>query len=188
MTDYQKHRELYSGGCGNTICESARNVCLARGTLPCDVLFVGEAPGESEDVLGRPFVGPAGQLLDRMISDALAGRQLRLAFTNMVGCIPRGDDGKKLAEPDAVEIRGCGDRLIDLISIADPKLIVCVGALATKWLQNPATAGTICPRRTGIRKVHVAHPAAILRANVAQRGLMIQKVVVTLSTAFDEVG
>jgi uracil-DNA glycosylase len=55
------------------------NVVLARGSIPCDILFVGEAPGRSEDALGKPFVGPAGILLDEMIEDALSGIVLGFA-------------------------------------------------------------------------------------------------------------
>lgn len=64
-----------------------RQVVLARGKLPADVLMVGEAPGLSEDVLGAPFTGPAGQLLDRIIT-ATELENYRIAFTNLVGCIP----------------------------------------------------------------------------------------------------
>jgi uracil-DNA glycosylase len=63
-------------------------VVLCRGRLPCDVLFVGEAPGVSEDVLGRPFVGPAGKLLDTIVERALDG-QYDCAMTNLVACIPK---------------------------------------------------------------------------------------------------
>lgn len=97
-------------------------VCLARGELPCHVLFVGEAPGEAEDLLGRPFVGPAGKLLDFILTDAFrsvlvcpscgkvfrnwregadacpacgesSGGPLTWALTNLVGCVPWDEDG-----------------------------------------------------------------------------------------------
>ena len=68
---YQSHCEKWQDGCGAEICELANKVVLCRGRLPCDVLFIGEAPGESENVIGLPFVGPAGKLLDKMIKKGI---------------------------------------------------------------------------------------------------------------------
>lgn len=67
----QEHRVRWAGGCGAEICSGATRV-ICRGTVPCDVLLIGEAPGESENALGKPFIGPAGKLLDRIVRDALA--------------------------------------------------------------------------------------------------------------------
>ena len=100
LSIFQKHCERWKNGCGSRLCFGVKNVCLARGKVPCDVLFVGEAPGESEDTIGKPFVGPAGKLLDYIIGRALQGTELRAAFTNLVCCIPRDDDGGKSIEPD----------------------------------------------------------------------------------------
>ena len=57
-TKWQLHVDRWRHGCGNALCDRAQKVCLARGSLPCDVLFTAEAPGESENVVGRPMVGP----------------------------------------------------------------------------------------------------------------------------------
>jgi uracil-DNA glycosylase family 4 len=73
MTRFQLFCQKWGEGCGSTQCAGANRVVLVRGSVPCDVLFIGEAPGQSEDVVGRPFVGPAGKLLDRIIEDALSG-------------------------------------------------------------------------------------------------------------------
>lgn len=167
-------------------------VVLARGDLPCDVLFIGEAPGESEDCLGAPFVGPAGQLLDRIVERSLAGglgvgddyRELRLCFTNLVCCIPRDPDGGKATEPDDEAIEACSVRLSEFVKLANPKLVVCVGSLARDWLE-PGYKRSIRLHQK-IPLVDVVHPAAILRANVAQQGLMIQRSVVKLRNAVKE--
>lgn len=182
-------------------------ICLVRGTLPCDILFVGEAPGESENVLGRPFVGPAGRMLDSIVEQSVADENyrrameqdgkgnhdpyppLRVAFTNLVACIPRENkSSKKATEPDAKHIKACAPRLVDIASIADPKLVVCVGSLAEKWLGSESAGSK---NRVALRKevptVHIVHPAAILRAQFAQRGLMIQKAVVTLTEALEDI-
>lgn len=149
-------------------------VVIARGSVPCDVLFVGEAPGVSENVLGRPFVGPAGRLLDEMIASA-SPQSLKLAFTNLVGCIPLDD--KKTSEPSKESIKACAPRLLELTRMAKPKLIVLVGKLSVKYVSVPK----------GCHKVEIIHPAAILRADISQQGLAIQRCVVALADAFTSI-
>ena len=166
-----------------TLCETRNKMVFARGQVPCDVLFVGEAPGESENVLGRPFVGPAGQLLDVIIRKALPDT-MKIALTNLVCCIPRDADGSKTSEPEDVSIIACSERLKEFVKIADPKLLVAVGTLARDWL-TPGYKYSIKIHKT-IRLIDIVHPAAILRANVAQRGMAIQRAVVKLATAVDD--
>lgn len=182
MGKFSLHVEKWKKGCGSECCGKAKNVVYGRGTLPCDMLFIGEAPGESEDVVGRPFVGPAGKLLDKMIGQALGGT-VTFAITNMVGCIPRDDDGNKAVEPGDDQIKACGPRLLDFISLAKPKVIVCVGKVAAEWT-DPAYKHSV--KVGGVARVEITHPAAILRANVVQRGLMIQRNVVILRNAVED--
>lgn len=171
-----------------TLCplhETRHNVVLARGSLPCDVLFVGEAPGPGEDMLGKPFVGPAGKLLDRMIREVHRSmpqtEKLRLAFTNLVACIPIDiEEGGKFAEPPKESIEECAPRLLGLVEIAKPRLIVRTGVLAKKWVYK------IIKGPANYAFVDIVHPAAILRADISQRGLAIQKVIITLADAFEE--
>lgn len=191
---YQLHVRRWAKGCGADICTHASRRVFARGSLPCDVLFIGEAPGPSENILGVPFVGPAGHLLDQIINASIgAGYPHRAccdkdpityALTNLVACIPLDDGGKKWAEPDEDSVVCCGDRLRELVSIAKPRLIVTVGRLAGDYLskgyKHSLQLGWDCAR------VHIVHPAAILRANIAQRGLEIQRCVVTLSNAMED--
>lgn len=178
---WSEHKKKWTDCVACPLCETRSNVVLARGTIPCDVLFVGEAPGQSEDTLGRPFVGPAGKLLDRMIAEARQTAYedgnttidaLRIAFTNLVCCLPLGEDGHKLAEPDEKAIKACSSRLQEFIRIADPKLIVCVGKLPAKHVITDRS------------KIEIVHPAAILRSEVAAQSLLVKRVVVTLSEAF----
>lgn len=72
-TTFAEHKDKWKDGCGSEFCSTANRVVLYRGDLPCDVLFVGEAPGQSEDTRGIPFDGPAGQVLDRIIRRATKG-------------------------------------------------------------------------------------------------------------------
>lgn len=197
LSSFQTHVAAWEDceRCGS--CKTRQRVVLVRGTLPCDVLFVGEAPGESEDTVGKPFVGPAGKLLDRIVAEGLGPLRTR-AFTNLVGCIPREDGTRKAAEPDGDEILACSPRLREVVEMAKPRLIVCVGKLAETWLDTrhlhnvwklPPPDGTKLHKSTllhpgsDIPRVAITHPAAILRANIVQRGLMVQRCVVTLQNA-----
>jgi len=189
---FGQYCERWKEGCGNTICETSHRVVLCRGTIPCDILFIGEAPGESEDTIGKPFIGPAGKLLDQIIQEAMKttiDRGFTHAFTNLVGCIPRDDDGGKATEPTPVEIIQCSRRLEEFVELCNPKLIVCVGKLSENWIQ-PTTMGVKTKkhiiRSYSGKTVALTHPAAILRANIAQKGLMIQRNIVNLQTAIEE--
>lgn len=183
MTRYQLHVQNWKD-CHRCVLDEGRGrVVLARGSVPCDVLFVGEAPGESEDVIGRPFVGPAGRLLDQIIERALPAGT-RFAMTNLVGCIPRDEDGGKVSEPDDDCVKACAPRLVDLVDMCKPRIVVRVGKVATYWL-DPTLKNSVKLGRE-VQFVDIVHPAAILRANVAQQGLMVQRCVVTLQTAIEE--
>jgi DNA polymerase len=152
------------------------------------VLFCGEGPGVSEDELGKPFAGPAGHLLDKIIEVALEGK-ITYAMTNLVGCIPRDGEVGKATQPPDEAIRKCTPRLKDLIWIAKPRLIVCVGALASKWLQNPKVFEPSWWEPLGeVRFVSIAHPAFLLRLSMAQRPLEVQRAIITLRDAGEELG
>jgi uracil-DNA glycosylase len=97
VTPFQLHVNRW-GDCQQCELHRVRHkVVLARGRVPCDVLFIGEAPGASEDVLGLPFVGPAGHMLDYIIERSIGEHNelrkekglpgLRVAMTNLVCCM-----------------------------------------------------------------------------------------------------
>jgi uracil-DNA glycosylase len=195
---YQIHKEKWSSCTRCTLCETRSSVVLARGSLPCDILFIGEAPGASEDALVRPFIGPAGKLLDQIIARAFPMHveigedghterhcyEVAWAFTNLVACIPLGEDGNKTAEPDEKAIRACQPRLQEMIVIAKPKLVVTVGKLPELWLKPGYKHSIKLP--IGVKQVAIVHPAAILRGPEFQKGLAIQRCEVILRTAVEE--
>lgn len=221
MTPFQKHKLRWQSCERCDLCQTRDKTCLVRGKLPADVLFVGEAPGPSEDVIGQPFIGPAGHLLDEIIAEAIdhipilcstCGKpqfnspsgyvcdnghggadskeaSLRIAFTNLVACIPKSEDtGEKFTEPPEYAIKKCAPRLIELIAITSPRLIVCVGKLSEIFV--PALIKMTVEKafgrgsRLNVKIVKLVHPAAILRADVSQRSLAIKRCIVTLSEAF----
>jgi uracil-DNA glycosylase family 4 len=131
-------------------------------------------------------VGPAGQLLDMIIRRALSV-ETSYALTNLVCCIPR-DEGGKADEPPDEQVQSCRTRLVEMVELCRPKLIVCVGRLAKDWLDPGYKKGIKLLDEDGklIRQMDILHPAAILRTNVAQRGLAIQRAVVQIQSAVED--
>ena len=165
-----------------SLCEDRRTVVLLRGSIPASVLFVGEAPGESEDVLGQPFIGPAGKLLDSIIRDA-GLKKGQYAITNLIACIPREENGSKLSVPPKESVQACADRLNECIEIVSPNLIVAVGSEAKKWLPKVAKG-----RLAEAEFIDIIHPAAILRMNASQIELARKRAIVTLADVIEGVG
>lgn len=182
LTPYQRHVARWSDCQLCDLCKYRKKVVLLRGSIPADVLFVGEAPGESEDVLGRPFVGPAGKLLDSIVEQSGANR-FRLAFTNLVACIPKDETLAKAGEPSKDHIYACSDRLAEIVRMVQPYLIVEVGALSSKHLLKVLGDNDI---RDGLKVAGITHPAALLRMPIDRKGLAIQRSIVTLRDAVEE--
>lgn len=195
MSAYQACVDKWKGGCGAHYCERANRVVMARGTLPCDILFIGEAPGESEDVLGQPFKGPAGKLLEGIITRALLSydptsienKRYAIGYINILGCIPLDANGKKLSYPNPFEIKKCLPRTYDLIRIARPKIIVRVGEMAKSELpgQKPFEPVDWIPPSNIIYFCDITHPAAIIRSPMASRELAIKRCVARLLEVID---
>lgn len=94
------------------------------------ILFIGEAPGETEDALGFPFVGKSGILLDRLLSEAAI---THFVITNAIACTPyETDERKYIREPDPSEIKNCIDNVYFLFQKLEPSAIVLLGKVAEK--------------------------------------------------------
>jgi uracil-DNA glycosylase family 4 len=174
------HKRRWKDGCGADECSRASHVVFYRGRVPCDVLFVGEAPGQSEDAIGLPFKGPAGELLQRVIDHTVPG-SLRWAVTNVVGCIPTDAAGLKTGEPSHEQVQSCRPKTEEFLRIAAPRLIVCVGSVAHDYLDQDYKDAVRLRRR--VPQVWIKHPAAILHSTVAVRGLEVQRCVVQVGNA-----
>lgn len=114
-------------GCG--LCETRHNVVFGVGKRDADILFVGEGPGEQEDLQGQPFVGPAGKLLDDMLSIVDLDRNENCYIANIVKCRP-----PKNRDPMETEQEVCIGYLRNQVSLIRPKIIVCLGRIAAKKL------------------------------------------------------
>jgi uracil-DNA glycosylase family 4 len=145
--------------CG--LAQGRTNVVWADGNLDSDLIFIGEAPGFHEDKQGLPFVGAAGQLLDRLLSDIGLDRT-QAAIVNVLKCRPPGN-----RDPLPDEIETCRPYLEAQLSHMRPKVIVTLGNFATRFILEQSIGitrarGQIYERR-GAYVVPTFHPAAALR-------------------------
>lgn len=192
MTGYEAHRRKWSN-CKRCALSAFRSrIVLSRGSkLPAPILFIGEAPGPSEDALGLPFIGPAGKLLDRIIEVAIDGR-FDYAMTNVVACIPRESTGEKFKEPPPEAVKACEPRLVEFVQLCKPRLIVLLGKIPKKYIYGEAQLGKSgkradwLPKTEHLRFLELIHPSAIKRMDVSQQGLAIQRCVVALEDAIAE--
>jgi DNA polymerase len=130
----------------------AHKKCFVSGSRKPKYLFIGEGPGASEDLLGEPFVGPAGRLLRKALM--LAGYLPdEWALTNLVACRPCDGPKEPNRPPLTFEVGHCAERLIDTICVLSPKVLITVGQVSH---QNT-------PRGLGLEMDSVVHPAYLLR-------------------------
>lgn len=127
---------------------------IFRGSSPCNILFVGEAAGDMEKVLGEPFVGPAGKLLDSIIEEALPG--ISCGFTNSVYCVPTDPVTRRIRVPKNEEIKNCSSHLEYLASTVKAKAIVAVGNSGDKAIKKVKL-------NESLHYVKIIHPSAIIR-------------------------
>ena len=145
--------------CG--LCETRTNVVFGVGLRTADVMFIGEGPGEQEDLQGEPFVGPAGKLLDDMMSIIDLDRT-NSYIANIVKCRPPRNRDPLETEQDA-----CIDYLRNQVALIQPKIIVCLGRIAAKRLIDPEFRITrqygTWVQKGGIWMTAIYHPSALLR-------------------------
>ena len=142
---------------------------FGEGTRKADALFLGEQPGKEEDRLGRPFVGPAGRLLDRALAEAGLDRT-RLYLTNVVKHIKYEiRAGRQVNVPaDSAERQACRPWLDAEIASVRPALIVCLGATAATAILGKSfrllrQRGTFLPLRDDVSAFATVHPSYLLR-------------------------
>lgn len=137
------------------------NVVFGVGNKTADIMFVGEGPGEQEDLKGEPFVGPAGKLLDNMLSIIDIDRN-NCYIANIVKCRPPQNRDPKEEEQDA-----CINYLRQQVSLVKPKILVCLGRIAAKKIIDPDFRITrehgTWTRRGDIWMTAIYHPSALLR-------------------------
>ncbi len=162
MTDSWEQLKRECAGC--TACplgQTRTNLVFGVGREDAEIMFVGEGPGEQEDLQGEPFVGPAGKLLDTMLAIVGLDRS-KVYIANMVKCRP-----PRNRDPQEAELAACRAWLDRQIELVRPKLIVCLGRIAAKALINPNFRITLQHglwfpyRNSSVMATY--HPSALLR-------------------------
>lgn len=143
------------------LCRTRTNVVYGVGPSDADVMFIGEGPGQQEDLTGEPFVGAAGQLLDRMLSIIGLGRH-NCYIANIVKCRPPQN-----RDPQPDEQEACFPWLQEQIRLINPKIIVCLGRIsALKLIRDDFRITREHGTWTeigGIQYTAIYHPSALLR-------------------------
>jgi|SRR5437867_3503118 len=137
------------------------NFVFGVGNARSKVMFIGEAPGADEDAQGEPFVGRAGQLLNKII-EAVDMKREEVYICNILKCRPPNN-----REPQPSEMELCTPYLVKQIELIGPSFIICLGRTAAQWiLQTTESLGALRGRihdYHGIRLIVTYHPAALLR-------------------------
>ena len=162
MMDWQELKAVCAGCTRCGLCETRHHVVFGVGNEAADVMFVGEGPGEQEDLQGQPFVGPAGKLLDDMLSIIDLDRNTNCYIANIVKCRPPRNRDPLETEQDA-----CIGYLRNQVALVKPKIIVCLGRIAAKRLIDGDYRITRqhgqWVHRNGTWMTAIYHPSALLR-------------------------
>lgn len=149
--------------------KTRKNVAVGRGNVNAPVMMIGEGPGEQEDIQGKPFVGPAGKLLDILL-DSLMFEEKDYYIANIVKCRPPSN-----RIPSDEEAYACMPYLRDQFTLVKPKIIVCLGATAVKYIIDRNAKITAIrgewQEQKGALIMPTFHPAALLR-DVSKKPLM----------------
>jgi DNA polymerase len=137
------------------------NFVFGVGNPDAEVMFIGEAPGADEDAQGEPFVGRAGQLLNKII-EAVGMKREEVYICNILKCRPPGN-----RDPQPTEMETCSPYLLKQIEIVKPKFIICLGRISAQWLLKTNDSLTTLRSKVhdflGAKLIVTYHPAALLR-------------------------
>lgn len=161
-TEYQALEHACQSCRECALCTTRHHVVFGVGNPQAEVLFIGEGPGENEDLQGEPFVGRGGKLLDTMLEAVGLSRKHNIYIANMVKCRPPQNRDPLPEEQDA-----CAHWLASQIAHIQPKIIVCLGRVAAFRLISPDFKVTRQHgqwfQKDGVWYMGMFHPAAILR-------------------------
>lgn len=167
----EKTWEILEGACYSCrkckLWETRNNVVIGKGNRNADIMFIGEGPGQQEDLTGVPFVGPAGQLLDKMLK-AIDLTIEDVYIANVVKCRPPNNRDPKEEEQEA-----CLNYLRYQLMLVKPKIIVCLGRIAGTAIISPTFKITKQRgqwiERKGYWITSTFHPSALLRDESKKR-------------------
>ena len=144
-----------------SLCSTRTNLVFGIGNKDANIMFIGEGPGEQEDLQGEPFVGRAGKLLDVMLKIMYLDRK-DVYIANIVKCRPPLN-----RDPLPEEKSACSKWLDNQIELVNPKIIVCLGRISASSLISPDFKITKMHgqwvEKGGIKYIAIYHPSALLR-------------------------
>ncbi len=161
---YTSLKKLYEQVCCCTKCElykTRKNTVFGEGSTSAKIMLIGEGPGRDEDELGRPFVGRAGQLLDRMLNSIGLSRN-DVYIANILKCRPPGN-----RDPLPHESTACMDYLRNQVALIKPKILVCLGRVPAGYILGQDVRISrdrgVWRESKGFYIMPTYHPAALLR-------------------------
>jgi uracil-DNA glycosylase family protein len=167
----KKLKESAAGCKACPLWETGTQTVFGEGAVSAEIILVGEQPGDQEDLAGKPFVGPAGRLLDKALEEAGIDRKLAYV-TNVVKHFKWQPRGKRRIhqKPNAAEIAACRPWLDAELALLKPKVLVCLGATAAQALlgrQFRVSKDRGVPVESDLAPVVMAtvHPSSILRSD-----------------------
>lgn len=144
------------------LCQTRTNLVFGYGNIHSEIMFIGEGPGENEDLQGKPFVGRSGKLLDMYLEHIDLSREKNIYIANMVKCRPPKNRDPKPEEQDT-----CIFWLREQVRFMRPKIIVCLGRISAQRLISPDFKVTkehgVFFNKNGTLMMGTFHPAALLR-------------------------
>ena len=148
------------------LASAGTNVVISRGNPNAKLLLIGEAPGMQENIQGKPFVGPAGQLLDKILEAANFDPEKDVYITNSVFRMPPGENGANFRKPNDVEIDYYRPYVFEIIRLIDPLVILLTGNVACQSVLNKSGITSLRGQWTqseGHWLMPIFHPSYLLR-------------------------
>ena len=142
------------------------NIVISRGNPQAKLLIIGEAPGPEENVKGKPFVGRAGQLLDKILQAAEFDPEKDVYITNSVFRLPPGEDGKAFRKPTDEEIKHYRPYVMEIIRLVDPRIMLLTGNVACQSILGKTGITSLrgqWSQMQGRWVMPIYHPSYLLR-------------------------
>lgn len=155
------------------LANAGTNIVISRGNPNAKILLVGEAPGPQENIKGKPFVGPAGQLLDKILQAGELDPENDVYITNSVFRMPPGDDGKSFRKPNDKEIEFYRPFVFEIIRLIDPLVILLTGNVACQSVLQKTGITSLRGKWTeldGRWLMPIFHPSYLLRNQSREPG------------------
>lgn len=155
------------------LAKAGTNVVISRGNPSAKLLIVGEAPGPQENIKGKPFVGPAGQLLDKILQAGDFDPEQDVYITNSVFRMPPGDDGKSFRKPNDAEIEYYRPFVLEIVRLINPHIVLLTGNVACQSILKKTGITSLRGQWTKIEShwiMPIYHPSYLLRNQSREPG------------------